>query len=301
MMKIVFFGTPEIAMPSLEALNSDPEMDIVAVVTQKDKPVGRKQQITSPPIKGLANSLKIEVIQPENLKDLEEKLFRLEADFFVIFAYGEILSERILNLPKFGPINIHPSLLPKYRGASPLQEALLNGDSETGITFMAMDKELDHGDIFLIKRMQIDPVDSYQELSQKVAVISAQLLPLVLRDIMSGDLKPIKQDDNKATFCRKITKEDGQIDWNKSADEINNMIRAYTPWPSVFTEFQGKKLKILEAKISSDKNPSGKFMLDSGKLKIGTGSGTLLPQKLQPEGKKPMDVNAFINGYKQFL
>lgn len=301
-MKIVFFGTPQFAVPSLKMLAHAKGIEILTIITQPDKAIGRKQIITPPPVKVAAIAEGISVIQPHTKKELLESIKSFKADFFVVIAFGMILPKEALEIPKYGCINVHTSLLPKYRGASPIQESLLHGDEETGVTIMKMDEELDHGDIFFIKRVPIEKNDDLYSLSNRLAEISGVLLPLVLSDIMKGNLPPLPQLHSQATFCRKINKEDGKIDFTqKTAEEILNMIKAYTPWPTVYTSLNGKKLQILEATIDSENNPPGKFILTEDTLKIGTKKGSLIPKKVQPEGKKPMDIKSFINGYRQFL
>lgn len=298
-MKIIYFGTPEFAVKPLENLYGDREFEILAVVTQPDKPQGRKQILTASPVKDCAEKLGIPVIQPKNKKELAEELAKIEkVDFFVVIAYGMILTKEVLEMPKYGPINVHASLLPKYRGASPIQESLLHGDSNTGVSIMAMDETMDHGNIYLIKRLNIDENDSLESLTNKLSEMSAEILPLALKDIKNGILTPLPQNHQKATFCHKIEKEDGKIDFTKSAVEIKNMLRAFTPWPGIFTEFNGKKIKIIETTTSDDKIEPGKFKIDGKILKIGTANGSLIPSKLQIEGKNVMDATAFINGYK---
>jgi methionyl-tRNA formyltransferase len=301
-MKIVFFGTPEIAVPILETLTQIPDFDVVSVVTQPDRPVGRKGEVTPPPVKASAEKLGIEVIQPENKKDLDDALDGIEADFFIVVAYGMIIPQHILDIPEFGSINIHYSLLPKYRGASPIQESLLHGDKETGVTLIKMDEKLDHGPVFLMKRIEIDSDDNLLSLSIKLTNLSSQILPLAVEDIYNGNLDPIDQPHEQATFCKKIKKSDGMIDWKHSAQEIVNMIRAYTPWPSVFTEIGGKKLKIIKADVydgNSDK--PGEFIIEDKILKISTSNGFLVPKKVQLEGKKEVDIETFLNGYSSLI
>ena len=286
----------------LENLYREDGIEILAVVTQPDKPQGRKQIMTASAVKNSATKLGLKVLQPKNKKELAAELEKIEqADFFVVIAYGIILSKEILAMPKLGPINVHASLLPKYRGASPIQESLLNGDSETGVSIMAMDETMDHGNIYLIKRVKIDDQDNLESLTAKLSIISAEILPPTLKDIESGILSPIPQLHQKATSCHKIEKEDGKIDFTKTAAEIKNRLRAFTPWPGIFTELNGKKLKILEASISEEQLAPGKFKVEGKILKIGTKKGALLPSKLQIEGKGVMDVASFINGYKSQL
>ncbi|MFH1534312.1 MAG: methionyl-tRNA formyltransferase [Nitrospirota bacterium] len=302
-MKIVFFGTPEIAVPILETLAQIPDFEVISVVTQPDRPIGRKGAITPPPIKVSATNLGIKILQPQNKIELEELLKDLQADFFIVVAYGMIIPQHILAIPKYGSINVHYSLLPRYRGASPIQESLLRGDKATGVTLIKMDKKLDHGPVFLMKRIEIEDDDNLLTLSAKLTNLSSQILPLALEDIAQGNLNPIEQPHEQATFCQKIKKSDGIIDWNLSALQIRNMIRAYTPWPSVFTEIGGKKLKILKADVyESDENfPPGQFKIEDKILKISTSKDYLVPKKVQLEGKKEMDIETFLNGYGSLI
>lgn len=297
-MKIIYFGTPEFALAPLESLYNDPEIEILAVVTQADKKIGRKQIVNPPPVKILAERLGIKVIQAKNKKELSLMLKPLKADFFVVIAFGMILNEEILKMPRIASINVHASLLPKYRGASPIQEAILNGDKETGISIMQMDEELDHGGVYLIKKLAIEKNDTTNLLSKKLSFMSAEMLPHALKDIMESGFNPIPQNEKNATYCKKIQKTDGKINWTKSAEEIKNMIKAFTPWPSTYTEIDNKKLKIIEAEISEEKNTIGKFIIEGKRLKIGTAKGTLIPIKVQMEGKREMEIKEFLNGFK---
>lgn len=308
-MKIVFFGTPEFATKTLESLYESDDVEIIAVMTQPDKKVGRKKILTPPPVKVLAEELDLKVFQPKNKKELKnilqtEKAFQnTEIDFFVVIAYGMIIPEEILEIPEYGSINIHASLLPRYRGASPIQEALLNGDKETGITIMKMEEELDSGPIYLLRKLDIKEDENLPALTNRLAQLSSEICPLILQDIKDGMLSPIPQSHENATYCKKIKKEDGKIDWNIEAEKIYNMSRAYTPWPGIYCEFQGKKLKIISTKFEDKESnkPPGTFYLEDKTLKIATKKGSLLPQTLQIEGKKEMMAQDFANGYRNAL
>lgn len=300
MIKIAYFGTPSFAVLPLKKLVLHPEFEVISVITQPDRPVGRKKIMTPPPVKEAAEKLGIKIYQPKNKKELEKIVKNLpKVDFFIVIAYGMIFQEELLDIPKIASINVHASLLPKYRGASPIQEALLNGDKETGISIIKMNKELDAGNIYLLKRISIKDDENTESMSERISELSAEILPHALKDIKDGILTPIPQAANP-TFCRKIQKNDGKINWKtQTAEEIKNMIRAYAPWPSVFCEFKNKKLKILEAEIGKDdKIKPGEFIFEGKILKIGTKKYTILPKKLQLEGKNEMDVKAFANGYK---
>ncbi len=300
-MKIIYFGTPKIAVKTLESLQQEKDLEILAVVTQPDKEVGRKKVLTAPPVKVAAKNLNLKVIQPENKLQLKEALKEFKADFFVVFAYGMIFTKEVLDMPKIAAINIHTSLLPKYRGASPIQEALKNGDKETGISVMKMDEKLDHGDIYLIKRVNIEQNDTSVSLSEKLSNSSAEIMPHALQDIASNEMNPLTQNHEEASYCKKISKEDGEINFKKTAEEISNMIRAYTPWPSVWTRYKDKKIKIIETEIVDKALDPGKFTIEDGNLLIGTSKGCLKPTTLQLEGKKDMDIKSFLNGYKKLF
>lgn len=301
-MKIIFFGTPNFAVPSLIALNTNENIEIKAVITQPDKKVGRKQTLTPSAIKTTANELKIPVYQPNNKKELSEILSDFsDIDFFVVIAFGMILNQDVLDIPEYGCINVHGSLLPKYRGASPIQESIKNGDKQTGISIMEMDKEMDHGPVYLLQRADILANDTSEDIINKLSFLSGHLLPSVLQDIYDGHLKAIEQKHELATYCKKIEKDDGEIDFNKSAEETINTLRAYTPWPGIFTNIKDKKLKILEAEISNTEIKQGKFEIIEKELYLGFAKQSLKIKKVQIEGKNEMDANSFINGYKSIF
>lgn len=303
-MKLYFFGTPEFAVPTLKVLANISEFEIQAVVTQPDRP-GNRKELTPPPVKLAAKALDLEVLQPAKIdKTLIERIKKDAPDIIIVVAYGGLIPKDLLEIPQYGCLNVHPSLLPKYRGASPIQEALLNGDEETGIAFMKLDEELDHGDIYLIKRLPIDQKDNFETLSEKLSATAAALLPFVIKDIVQGTLKPIPQPHAKATFCRKIEKEEGLIDPNKkTAKEILNQIRALNPWPGTYLKVKGKTLKILEATMSEAKpeSPGAFEILSKKSFAIHTKEGSVLPTKVQLEGKQPMQVADFLNGYRNLL
>jgi methionyl-tRNA formyltransferase len=310
--KVVFFGTPEFALPSLAALELDDSFEISAVITQEDKPVGRKQVMSPPPVKEFALSKNLPVLQPKRLKNNNEILdviSGLKPDFLVVVAYGKILPPEILKIPKFCCINLHGSLLPKYRGASPVEEALLNGDKETGITFIRMDSGLDGGDIFLIQRAAIAPDDDSTSLRAKLSLLGGKQLPYLLKDIADGLIEPIPQNNSKATFCHKIKKEDGLLDLKKmSATEILNRIKAYTPWPSCYLIYKGKKIKILKAAADETSSAALKCspeeivtIENNSGMGIGTIHGLLIPKTVQLEGKKPLPIQDFLRGNSGFF
>lgn len=305
-------GTPLFAVPPLLTLINDPVFDVTATVTQEDKKAGRKQILTPPPVKTAAVEHGIPVLQPPVIKgnnEFSDLLSELKADFFVVAAYGSILPSKILNIPRFGCINIHASLLPNYRGASPVEEALLRGDRETGVSFIKMTPELDAGPVYSIFRLPILDTDTSQTLRDKLSVLAANQLPYLLKDIISGDQPPpIEQDASKASYCRKIAKEDGQADLNiKTAREVFNMIRAYDPWPGCHLVLNDKKLRVLEADTDSvsaqalKAKPYELVELDKNKIGIGTKKGLLIPLKIQFEGKKAMNIQEFLLGNRTLL
>ena len=294
--KFVFFGTPKFALPALKALHKE-GYHIVLVVTQPDKPIGRKQELTSPAVKDLALNLNIEVIQELKIERLKE----YQADLGIVVAYGKIIPKAILELFPLGVINIHPSLLPKYRGPCPIQTAILNGDNETGVTIIKLDEKMDHGPILGNMKLEVKSSETAEELEERLAKVSADLLIKILPDYVEGKIKLIPQNDAQATFTKILKREDGKIDWQKSAKEIERQIRAFYPWPGSFAEVKLQNLKvtkILSAHISKEKCGSiGKLQNKNGKLIVQTGESCLVIEKLQPEGKKVMSSKEFINGY----
>jgi methionyl-tRNA formyltransferase len=303
-MRISYFGTPSFAVPILESLYGNDNIKITSVVTQPDKP-GNRNKITPPAVKIIAQELGLKIHQPDKIDAaFIEELEKESPDAIVVVAYGEIIPEELLDLPTFGCINVHPSLLPKYRGASPIQEAILNGDTETGVSIMKLDKELDHGPIILIKRVEIAEDENAEILSTKLAKIAAEILPMALQDIEDELLTPIPQEHNKATFCSKITKQEGEIDWKKTGKEILNQVRALNPWPSTYTILKGKRVKIPEIEITKEETPGkpGTIKnLDKDNFGFYSKDSLIIPKKLQVEGKSEMTTKEFLNGYKNLL
>lgn len=301
--KVVFMGTPEFALAPLASLINADFIDVQAVVTQEDKPVGRKQIIIPPPIKIMALQNGIPVLQPSKIRknvEFEHALNQLEPDFLVVTAFGKILPQNILDIPKYGAINIHGSLLPKYRGASPVEESLLQGDTETGITFIKMNEKLDAGDVILAERVKILTEDTSETLRKKLSYLAAAQLPFVLKDIIDETVNPLPQNEEFSSYCRKIRKSDGEINLLEStAKEILNKIRAYSIWPKCHIIIDGKMLKILEAEIDEESqcNPSESHtMPDKKSVGLCTKKGLLIPKKVQLEGKKAVDIQEFLKG-----
>ena len=299
-MKVIFMGTPEIAVPTLKKLVEN-NFEVSLVICQPDKPKGRGKKMLPPPVKVAAEELGIDVYQPlslKNNKEAVEKLKSLEPDFFVVVAYGKILPPEILEIPKKAPVNVHFSLLPKYRGAAPVNWAIINGEKETGVTTMVMAEGLDTGDMLL---KSITPIDkkSTLELSEELSETGAELLIETLNNF--DNIVPEKQNDDESSYAPLMKKEDGLIDWAQDADIIERKIRGFNPWPSTFTILNGKKIKIFKAdviKSNSNKLPGSIAHLTKKSLFVKCGKNELSILELQPEGKKKMDIISFLSGTK---
>lgn len=298
---IVFFGTPEFAIPSLEKLIEE-GFKVVGIVTQPDRAKGRNLKLSSSPVKVLAEKNNIIIIQPENINDIKfiKELKSLKPDIFVIIAYGKILPKEIIYLPTFDSVNIHASLLPKYRGASPIQSVILNGEKETGVTIMKMDENMDTGPILSQEKIQISPSVEFNKLHDKLADLGAELLNKTLISYFAHDLKLIKQNDKGASYTKIIKKEDGYINWHDSAVQLERKIRAFNPWPGTFTHLNNKKLKIIEVNKTDKKNTfaPGTMFFDNGEIYIACQDKCLLIKKLQFESGKELKNDQFIAGHK---
>lgn len=302
--RAIFFGTPEFAVPVLKSILTLPYLDLIAVVTQPDKPVGRRQALTPSPVKIVAQVNKVKILQPENIKNsqFEESLKELSPAVIILVAYGKIIPKNLLEISKFGWLNIHASLLPKFRGSSPIQTAILEGEKETGVTLMKIDSGLDTGSIISQKKLRIESDDNFQTLHDQLSQLGADLLKATLEDYLAEKLSPTPQDHTQATNTTLIKKEDGKIDWSKPALYIDRQIRALNPWPGTWIEWQGKRLKILEGDILNLDSPSGKaFLTSDKKLAIGCGKASLLISKLQLEGKKVLTASEFLRGYPEII
>jgi methionyl-tRNA formyltransferase len=298
-MRIVFFGTPSFAVPSLEKLLSSGK-EISAVITQIDKKKGRGQAIAQSAIKKFAESKGLNIIQPEKIKDKSfiDNLSLIKPDFIVVVAYGKILPGEILSIPRHGCINVHASLLPKYRGAAPIQWAIINGEKITGVTTMLMDQGLDTGNILLQKEIGIENSDTSETLSEKLAEAGSLLLIDTINKLQNKDLIPIKQAGGM-TYAPIIKKQDGLINWKKSAVELFNFVRGMYPWPSAYCHINKERIKLIEAAVVNGAGKAGRIeKAQKHELLIGTGNGLLSILKLQPEGKKVMEAEAFIQGRK---
>ena len=290
----------------IEALLENPNLVIKAVVTQPDKKVGRKQELQASPIKNLAVSKNIPVLQPEKItKDFINQLEELAPELVVVVAYGLILPKKLLDLTRYKCINLHPSLLPKYRGPSPLQAALLNGDEKTGITIMLLDEKMDHGPILSQEEIEISARETGQSLHDKLAQKGAELLSKTIDSWILKKINPVEQDDSKATLCQLITREDGKINWQQTAETIERQIRALSPWPGTYTFYNKKRLKIIPADILESDLPVGKpgqtFLTANNELAVICNQGALVINELQLEGGKAMDCKNFVLGHKEVL
>lgn len=299
-MRIVFMGTPEFAVPSLEALVAAGH-DVTAVFTQPDKPQGRKMTLTPPPVKLAAAGKNIPVFQPKTLKSPEEaaRIESLKPDAIVVAAYGKLLPRTILDIPRFGCINVHASLLPKYRGAAPIQAAILNGDAETGVTTMLMAEACDTGDILFQKSTPIGPEENTQQLTDRLAQLGAELLVETLREVENGTAVPRKQDDAGASHVSLISKNMSPIDWNHKAQEIHNLIRGLYPWPAASAELKGHRLKIYRSRPAGQEyGEPGLVVPDTEKFVVCCGEGTALELlEVQTEGGKRMSGSDFLRGH----
>jgi len=302
--RLAFVGTPKLAVPSLSVLVNDHRFEVVTVITQPDMPAGRLLILTPPPIKVFALAHELSVLQPQKISQINDQLRELQLDAIVVMAYSHIIPESILSLAKFGCINIHVSLLPKYRGASVLQAPIQNGDEESGVTIMIMDKTLDTGPILKIARTKLKPDETAETLGEKLSLLGAQILPDTLLDYFEGRIKPQSQNDAEASYVGRLSKEDGIIDWTKSAREIERFTRAMTPWPIAWTWISGKKIKILEVDqkiLELNTYKPGKTFVYNSMLGVQCGRDSLIIRSLQLEGKTPMTSQEFIRGYKDFV
>lgn len=291
----VFFGTHQFAAHILHGLLDDPFIQITEIVTQPDRPVGRKHLLLPSKVKEIALKHGIPLEQPGSLRNFRPS--HGSYDIFIVAQYGLLIPKTVLELPRFGTINVHTSLLPKYRGASPIQTAIKKGEANTGVTIMIMDEGLDTGPILSQKQIEIGADDTYFEVESALADISVPLLIETLRKYTEGSIVATAQDAARATTCSKISKEDGEINWNNSCDQIYNQYRAYAYWPGVWTVMQGKRLKLIRIAPGNITVEAGKITFIDGTLYIGTRDKAIHVIELQPEGKNKMDARAFMNGY----
>ena len=304
-LKIIFAGTPDFAAAALSALIKS-EHEIVAVYTQPDRPAGRGRKLRASPVKEVALEHDIPVLQPENLKEAETQdvLRAFNADVMVVAAYGLILPQIVLDIPRLGCLNIHASLLPRWRGAAPIQRAIAAGDKESGITIMQMNAGLDTGDILKLFACPITKEDSGGDLHDRLAIIGADAIVEVLKELDGDTLIPTVQDDSLATYAHKLDKKEAIIDWHSPAAEIEQLVRAFNPWPVAFTYLNDKTLRIWQALAfteNSELEAGTVISCDKNGIDISCGEGTLRLLKLQPSGSKAMDVASFMNGHAKQL
>lgn len=301
-MKVVFMGTPDFAVPVLEALIKN--HNVVAVVSQPDKPKGRGKKLQPTPVKAVAEANNIPVYQPERIKDDEfiDFLETIEADIYVVVAYGQLLSQRILDIPKYGCVNVHGSLLPKYRGAAPIQWSIINGEEKTGITIMYMVRKCDAGDMILKREIEIDPEDTYETLHDKMAPVGAEALIDALNLIEKGEVKAEKQDNSLSCYASMITKDMGIIDWSKSSKEIKNKIRGFNPVPAAYTKYDDDVLKIFKADIVEgyENGEIGEILVVDKKhgFTVKTGDGAIMITEIQAKGGKRMNCADYMRGHQ---
>jgi methionyl-tRNA formyltransferase len=297
-LKSIFIGTTDFGIPVLNLLKKDYNLQLV--ITQPDKPVGRKKILSPPPVKIWAMGNGVNFLQPEKIAETEQAIKSIAPDFMVVAAYGQIIPMYILDLPKHGSINLHSSLLPKYRGASPIQAAILNDDKETGITIMQMDEKMDHGGIIAQSKIPIEEIDDYSRLHQKLAELSAQLLSDTLPKWLDGSIKAQDQDHAQATFVRMINRNDARIDWTNQARQILQKIKALNPEPGTWTTLDNKSVKIMEAEeVHTGKiDLPGKLYAEGRDCLVKCGDYSLKLLQVQPEGKNPISGKDFLNGIK---
>ena len=293
-------GTPEYSIPALQMLIEN-RYEIKAVITQQDKEQGRGKKIKPPPVKKEAELHHIPVLQPASLKtaDFEEKIMKLEPDLFITIAYGKIIPENILDIPGYGCINVHASLLPKYRGPAPIWRALIDGEKKTGVTTMYTDKGVDTGDILLKRELTIDDDMTAGQLHDRLALLSAEALKETLELLWEGKLQPKKQDERLATYAPSITKETGKIDWQKDPEAIRNLVRGLCPYPGAYSFYQGVCMKILSARaenINANARPGKIIEVGKDSFAVACKKGILRVYRIQMPGKKAMDVSDYLNG-----
>lgn len=303
MATIVFMGTPDFSVPILQALIE--HHDVLGVVTQPDRPAGRGGKVKQSPIKQVAVEHDIPVYQPQKLRR-KKAIAELQAwhppvDLYIVAAFGQILPQTVLDIPAHGSINVHASLLPRWRGAAPINAAIREGDSETGVTIMLMDAGLDTGPMISKRSLPIEVNETGQTLHDKLSQMGADLLIDTLPDYLAGELTPEAQPEDGVTYAGQIQKEEGDIDWSNDAASIERLVRAFTPWPGTYTQFRGKQLKIHAGHIVEGSAEAGKVIAHDNGVAIGTNDGLFIPTEVQLSGKKRIDIESFINGYTDFV
>jgi len=304
MIRTIFMGTPEIAVPSLQALLAHPDVEVVGVVTQPDRKGGRGRKLKPSPIKEAARAAGVPVIlQPARLRDPDafEALAALQPDLIIVTAYGQILRPNVLELPRYGCINVHASLLPRWRGASPITAAILAGDPLTGVTIMVMDEGMDTGPILSQQAEPIRPDDTTGSLSQRLGKLGASLLIETLPCYLEGRIQPKPQPKEGVTLCRLVKKAHARIDWTRPAADIERMVRAYQPWPGAYAIWAGQQLKIGAASAADGEAPPGQVIAWGRKAAVGSGQGVLVIERAQLPGKKMLPIEDFLRGRPNFI
>ena len=298
-LRTVFMGTPDFALQTLQGL-IDAGCNLIAVYTQPDRPKGRGKQLAAPPIKELALQYDIPVYQPLKLRQPEAvaELEALAPDLIVVVAYGQILPKSVLDIPRYGCINVHASLLPRYRGAAPINKAIIDGETETGITTMYMDVGLDTGDMLVKKTLSIGPQETAGELHDRLAVLGRETMAETLQQLCAGTLQRQVQDNDQSTYAAMMKTEDGRIDWNRPAVEVHNQIRGLDPWPGAYTSLDGELLKLARTspEVTAGGNPGSIISADNNGVRIACSTGTLLVKELQLAGRKRLPAADFLRG-----
>lgn len=297
---LVFMGSPEFALPTLKALAG--HYDVVGVVTQPDRASGRGRELKPPPVKLLAQALSIPVIQPEKLRQPEafEQLRAWNPDLIVVAAFGQILRKDVLELPPHGCINVHASLLPRWRGAAPINAAILHGDEETGVTIMKMDVGLDSGPILTQRSIRLTREDTAGSVFEKLSQLGADLLIETLPDYFSGQIQPTPQPEHGSSYAPMLKKEEGRLDFTRPAEELERRIRAFNPWPGAFLDFDGTLLKVHRAHVEAGEAAGGQRLIYRDQPAVGAGNGLLVLDEVQPAGKKMMSGKAFLAGARHW-
>jgi len=299
--RIIFFGTPSFALPILQGLLKGPE-EVVGIVTQPDREKGRGRKIVISPVKELALQNGLVLLQPEKVKEeaFQEAVATLQPDLLAVVAYGQILPKSVLSIPRYGAVNVHASLLPRYRGAAPIAWAILRGESVTGVTTMVMDEGMDTGDVLLQEEVPIGREMTCEMLHDRLATLGARLLSKTLEKMKAGEIRPIPQDHSKATYAPPLKKEDGRIHWEKEAGEVDRQVRAFNPWPGAFTKWGDRFLKVFRGAIR-ERAPAGKpgevVWVGSDFIQVETGKNSYLIEEVQVEGRKRMTVREFLSGH----
>jgi methionyl-tRNA formyltransferase len=302
MIKVVFMGSPDFALPSLRALAN--VYDVVGVVTQPDRASGRGRVLKSPPVKLLARELDVPIIQPEKLRTPEamEQLRAWNPDLIVVAAFGQILRKDVLDLPRYGCINVHASLLPRWRGAAPINAALLHGDEETGVTIMKMDAGLDTGPMLAQRSIRLTWDDTAGSVTETLSHLGADLLIETLPDYLSGKIQPVPQPEEGVTYAPMLKKEEGRLDFTSPAEELERHVRAFHPWPGSFMDFDGTLLKVhrAHAVVDAGQAQAGQMLVYRDQPAVGTRGGLLILDEVQPAGKKPMNGKSFLAGARHW-